>query len=461
MHSSNLSDFLKKVFSPSIYTYTEFPLIDQDPLTIYRNISKGKPSFLLEVTEGPHYSYVGTDPILTLETRDHVTTINIIGKVFISDKHPFTLLREILSFLPNTPLIGFMAYEAARYFEKLPQPKESPQCPDFYFALHKNSYTFDHTSQLIQHHSFNLPSSSSMYCCNVTTNREPPQMYRCNVTEEQYIEGVAKAKEFIEAGDAFQIVLSREYTVDHSINPLALFQQLRDTAPTPFLYLFESDKFSFVGATPERLVQVKEGVVETMPIAGTRGRGAFKTDAELENDLLSDPKENAEHMMLVDLGRNDIGSISEPGTVVISELKTIRHFPKITHLVSKVQGVLQSDMDALDAIRATFPAGTLTGAPKIRAMEIIHQIETKRRGLYGGAVIFLKSRMECDSFIAIRTAFFNENSATVRTGAGIVYDSNPQKELEETQHKACTILDALLNHAQTLRRNVTAVQGGE
>ncbi len=441
MADTHLAQFLKKTFQTSAHEVKITPIASENPLALYKKLaSPHKPSFLLEVNEGTHYSYVGVDPILTLETTNHITTITTVCKKFLSEEHPFKILREILSLLPSTPIIGYMAYEAANYFEKLPKPIGESLCSDFHFTIHKNSYLFNYTNQTLTHHTFKLPSSfyTPTYRCNITSIQKD----RCNITIGQYEEGVRKAQEHIGAGDAFQVVLSREYYETVSTTPLEIYETLRETAPTPFMYLYEHPKFKFVGATPERLIRVKDGLIETMPIAGTRGRG-FTDDKVLEQDLLADPKENAEHMMLVDLGRNDVGSVSESGTVNVSELKSIRRFPKIIHLVSKVQGKLKAGMDALDALKASFPAGTLTGAPKIRAMEIIHSLEQNRRGLYGGAILIFQGRMELDAFIAIRTATIKDNIATVRTGAGIVYDSLPAKELEETQHKARTILEAI------------------
>lgn len=438
MSQSHLFNFLKQTFQSSAFHEETKSLTSEDPLELYKLIATPeKPSFLLEVSEGSPYAYVGIDPVLTLETNNHMTTITVIGKKFLSEEHPFALLREILSFLPKAPIIGYMAYEASSYFEKLPKPIGEPSCADFHFVLHKNSYIFDYKNHTIIHKSFHLPSSFFVpsYRCNVTSLQKEN-------TEEQFEKGVLEAKMQIECGNAFQIVLSREYEEKITTTPTEIYQTLRETSPTPFMYLYEHSDFKFVGASPERLIRVSNGLIETMPIAGTRGRGVID-DQILEKELLADPKENAEHMMLVDMGRNDVGSVSESGTVNVAELKNIRRFPKIIHLVSKVQGKLRAGLDALDALKASFPAGTLTGAPKIRAMEIIHSIEQNRRGLYGGTVLFLQGRMELDAFIAIRTATIKDNIATVRTGAGIVYDSVPAKELEETQHKARSMLEAI------------------
>jgi anthranilate synthase component 1 len=254
---------------------------------------------------------------------------------------------------------------------------------------------------------------------------------------------VRQAKEYILAGDIFQVVLSRGFTMPCPASPFAVYRALRMVNPSPFMFYLQHNGYAVAGASPERLVRTQGRRVETMPIAGTRPRGEGAEDARLEAELLADPKERAEHMMLVDLARNDLGQVAEPGTVVVEELGAVQRLSKVMHLTSRVAATLRSDRDGLDALRVALPAGTLSGAPKIRAMEIIDELEHSRRGLYGGAVGYLDGSGHTDSCIAIRMAEIADGVARVRAGAGIVHDSDPAAEAAETRHKARGVIEAV------------------
>lgn len=255
---------------------------------------------------------------------------------------------------------------------------------------------------------------------------------------------VEKAKEYIHKGDAFQIVLSRQFYKKYLVSPFQIYRALRMSNPSPYMFFIEHNNTFIAGSSPERLASVKNRIVETHPIAGTRKRGATAHDDRvIAEDLLNDKKEVAEHVMLVDLARNDIGSVSVPGTVQIKKFKDIQHLTKVMHITSVVEGELSANKDALDGLRAVFPAGTLSGAPKIRAMEIIDKLEPSRRGLYGGAVCFVDNDGNLESCIAIRMAIMKDNIATVQAGCGIVFDSDPASETEETRSKASAVLNGI------------------
>jgi anthranilate synthase component 1 len=270
-------------------------------------------------------------------------------------------------------------------------------------------------------------------------------------TAEEFGAAVETAKEAIRAGEAFQVVLSQRFEMDTTAHPLDVYRVLRTTNPSPYMYLLRLDGFDIVGASPEALVTVREGKATSHPIAGTRWRGAdADEDALLEKDLLADAKERAEHLMLVDLGRNDLGRVCRPGSVHVVDFFKVERYSHVMHIVSTVTGELDEGRTAFDALAACFPAGTLSGAPKPRAMELIEELEPTRRGLYGGIVGYLDFAGDADTAIAIRTALVRDGVAYVQAGAGIVADSNPQAEDTECLNKARAVLAAIAT-AETLR----------
>jgi anthranilate synthase component 1 len=259
-----------------------------------------------------------------------------------------------------------------------------------------------------------------------------------------FLDGVRKAKEHIAAGDIFQVVLSRQHSAPCAADPFAVYRALRMVNPSPYMFFLKDGTSAVAGASPEMLVRVEGRRVETRPLAGTRPRGAtLEEDRRFEQELLRDEKERAEHLMLVDLGRNDLGRVCEFNSVQVPELMKVERYSHVAHLVSSVTGDLAPDKDALDALVAAFPAGTLSGAPKIRAMEIIDDLEPARRGLYGGALGYVDLRGNLDFCIAIRTVFLEGGRATLQAGAGIVADSDPAAELRETEAKAGAMIEAL------------------
>lgn len=265
-----------------------------------------------------------------------------------------------------------------------------------------------------------------------------------NITKEQYLANVEQAKGYIKEGDIFQVVLSRRMEVSNPPEPFEVYRCLRSSNPSPYLYYFKCRDYQIVGASPEMLVNVTHGIVSTKPIAGTAPRGiTMEEDKKLEQALKNDPKERAEHTMLVDLGRNDVGKVSKFGTVEVTEFMKVERYSKVMHLVSDVKGILREDKTALDALVSILPAGTLSGAPKVRAMEIIDELENTQRGLYGGTVGYLGFDGNIDTCIAIRTVLFRHGKAYVQAGGGIVADSVPEKEYQESENKARAVIQAM------------------
>jgi len=263
------------------------------------------------------------------------------------------------------------------------------------------------------------------------------------MTAEDYCRMVDKAKEYILAGDIFQVVLSQRLSVPFRLPPFSLYRALRRTNPSPFLFFLDFGGFAVVGSSPEILVRLRHGIVTIRPLAGTRRRGATHAEDQLlAEELLNDPKERAEHLMLLDLGRNDVGRVAELGSVRVTESFAIERFSHVMHIASDVQGTLRAGLDAIDVLAAGFPAGTLTGAPKVRAMEIIEELEPTRRGIYAGCIGYFAANGTMDTCIGLRTAVVKDGTMYVQAGAGIVADSNPQAEYEETRQKAQSLLRA-------------------
>ena len=270
-----------------------------------------------------------------------------------------------------------------------------------------------------------------------------------NYTKEEFCKMVEKCREHIIGGDISQIVISQRFEAENPPEPFDVYRMLRSTNPSPYLYYFDHKDYCIAGASPEMLVSVTDGVVLNKPIAGTYPRGATaEKDIENEKLLTTDPKEMAEHTMLVDLGRNDVGRVCKPGTVKVTDFMRVERYSKVMHLVSDVEGQLEEGKTAVDALMSVLPAGTLSGAPKVKAMEIIDSLENVKRGLYGGTVGYMAWNGDIDTCIAIRTVLFRNGKAYVQAGAGIVYDSNPESEFEETKRKAAAVINALEQAAQ-------------
>jgi anthranilate synthase component I len=438
-------------------------------------------AFLLESVEGGEhvgrYSFLGKDPFLILRSRDGKTMIDRGGSVSESDRPFIDTLRQLMAdfrspFVPDLPrftggAVGYLGYGASSWFEPVLGDLGSATdgSDQAGFMLFDTILAFDH----VQHRILIIANAritadddlESLYqfaCAkieflerelerNLSKSERPernPLALQSNYTRERFEEQVRTAKEYIAAGDIYQVVLSQRFEADVDGDPFTVYRALRHVNPSPYMYFIRMGGVSIVGSSPEMLVRVEGSRVETHPIAGTRPRG--RSDAEdirLAEELKRNEKERAEHVMLVDLGRNDVGRVCQYGTVRVPQFMGLEKFSHVMHLTSIVEGKLADDRDRLDALVSCFPAGTVSGAPKVRAMQIIKELEPSGRGLYAGAVGYLDFAGNLDFCIAIRTVIMSKGRAFVQAGAGIVMDSNPTAEYEETRDKARALVRAL------------------
>ncbi len=456
--------------------YREFPCDDLTPIQAFLSLNAQEGAVLLESAvkdqELGRYSLIAVEPFAEFRSKGKCSEYLTRGECDAKSSDPYGHLREVVqaarfSRHPNHPpmvggAIGFATYDAVRLFEEIPdRHTDLHQLPDLLFFFHAVHIAFDHSrgTVLISVHVERTDDPQNDYSAAVdkidevhgrlkaASMRPKSPAYPLRPFEEEMDDAafcslVKKAQEHIFKGDAFQIVLSRSFTSAFPGDPFDVYRALRMTNPSPFMFYIQTKEFAIAGASPERLVRLQKGKLQTMPIAGTRPRIHGEED-KIALELLQDPKEDAEHMMLVDLGRNDLGIVSKIGSVKVKELKVAKYFPHVIHLVSQVESEIAEGFDPLDVLKAVFPAGTLTGAPKIRAMQIIDALESSRRGIYGGAICSIDSNGDFDSCIAIRTALIQKGTATVRAGAGIVFDSDPQKEAEETRAKAKGVIQAI------------------
>ncbi|GAA2004552.1 anthranilate synthase component I [Catenulispora subtropica] len=462
----------------------------ETPVGLYRKLAGERPgTFLLESAEHgiwSRYSFVGVSTGAALSEKDGAA--HWIGEPPVglpTSGDPLDVLRQSLELLhtprlPGLPpltggLVGYLGYDSVRRLERIPElAKDDLRIPELTFLLSLDLAVLDHAdgsvwliANVVNHD--NLPSGVDAAYARAVERLDAmtealnapvvntPLVYdpavaphfTANRTSEDYRETVLRCIEEIKSGEAFQIVVSQRFEAPVAASALDVYRVLRATNPSPYMYLLrmptpDGTGFDIVGSSPEALVKVTEGRAMLHPIAGTRPRGADpEQDAQLAADLLADPKERAEHLMLVDLGRNDLGRISRPGSVEVVDFMAIERYSHIMHIVSTVIGDLAEGRTAFDAVAATFPAGTLSGAPKPRAMEIIEQNEPTRRGLYGGIVGYLDFAGDADTAIAIRTALIRDGVAYVQAGAGIVADSDPAAEDQECRNKAMAVLKAV------------------
>ncbi len=454
--------------------FRELPGDLRTPVSAFLSLaSRAEHAFLLESVLGgerlARYSFLGRDPIARLEV--------VGGKVRIHDSDGMRETREALlpalrsrfgthpAEVPGLPrftggAVGYLTWDAARLFERLPDQHGASQGTVASFAFYNSLVAFDHVRQRLVLIALAEPGSRSAFDGArqrldsfeedlgwerrpaATRRTEPPAALPLT-DGASFRRAVLAAKEYIAAGDIFQVVLSRQHSVDCAIDPFTVYRALRMVNPSPYMYYLKEGEAAIAGASPEMLVRVEGRSVETRPIAGTRPRHAGRDDDAIARELLSDEKERAEHLMLVDLGRNDLGRVCRFGSVSVPELMQVEHYSHVAHIVSSVTGELAEGKDALDALAATFPAGTLSGAPKIRAMQIIDELETRARGLYGGALGYIDLRGNLDFCIAIRTLLLKGGKATLQAGAGIVADSDPGYEERETEAKAQALFEAL------------------
>jgi len=460
-----------------IPVYREVATDLETPVSAYLKIARGRYSFLLESVEGgermARYSFIGTDPYRVL--RMGGSEPDGTGDPLVEIQRELEKWKPVD--IPGLPrfrggAVGYLGYDCIHYFEpRVPMAEGDPvAAPEAVFLFVDSLVIFDHVrhvAQIVVHSPVadgttedeiaKIYANATARIDEIAKRLGEPMPDRVadtisnktaeitsNKSREKYYDMIRRAKKYVVDGDIIQVVPSRRLARPISAPPFALYRALRTVNPSPYMYYLHLDDVHVVGASPEMLVRVEDGMVDTHPIAGTRPRGATdQRDQELERELLSDEKERAEHVMLLDLGRNDIGRVSEPGSVQVTQMFEVERYSHVMHIVSHVTGRLREGMTCYDALRACFPAGTVSGAPKIRAMEIISELETERRGVYAGAVGYFDLAGNMDTAIGIRTMVIKDGIAYVQAGGGIVFDSDPESEFMETEHKAKGSLSAI------------------
>lgn len=485
MHIPSEKEFLKKAKKANVVpVYKEIVADMETPVSAYIKLDKGKYSYLLESVEGgerlARYSFLGINPSLIFTSKGRKIAITKDGKktTFVIAKDPLYEIKKIMSnfkFAGDLSLprfcggfVGYIGYDMVRFFEDIPDKNpDELDFPDSVFILSDELLVFDHINHtikvVINAHIEGNPKVAYK-CSKIRIDRiinslkksvriEPfstgdtkgfKYPIKSSVLKNDFINMVKKAKEYIRDGDIIQTVLSQRFRLKFKSKPFDIYRALRSINPSPYMFYLKYGNLKLIGSSPEIHARCENRIVQLRPIAGTRPRGrSEEEDLKLEKELLKSPKEKAEHIMLVDLGRNDIGRISQPGTVRLSELMVIERYSHVMHIVSECMGKLSPAFDEYDVIRATFPAGTVTGAPKVRAMEIIDELENVKRGPYAGCICYFSFNQNLDSCITIRTIMVEDNTAYIQTGAGIVADSNPAKEYEETKNKARALFKAI------------------
>jgi anthranilate synthase component 1 len=448
------------------------------PLSVYLKLANRPYSYLLESVQGGErfgrYSFIGLPATTRIEAcGNHLRVINAAGSQESEVDDPLAFVESYLAHFkaalyPGLPrfcggLAGYFAYDAVRYIEHKLAGHARPDTlhtPDILLLLSEELAVVDNLSGKLYLIVYADPAAAGAYQAVQTRLKELLALLRrpleiplaapskadkavSEFSEADFIAAVGRAKRYIFDGDIMQVVLSQRTSKPYAASPLALYRALRSLNPSPYMFYYHFDEFHVVGASPEILVRLEGDTVTVRPIAGTRPRGkTAQEDAALAADLLADPKERAEHVMLMDLGRNDVGRVAQTGTVKVTEHMQIEHYSHVMHIVSNVDAKLKPGLKAMDVLRATFPAGTVSGAPKVRAMQIIDELEVSRRGIYAGAVGYLGFNGDMDLAIAIRTGVIKDGMLHVQAGAGIVADSVPQSEWIETQNKAKALLRA-------------------
>jgi anthranilate synthase component 1 len=494
MHTPDYEPEVKEVIrlakQHNLIPITRSLLADMEtPIRVFQHFFSEKRAFLLESVEGgvkwARYSFIGTDPFLTIFAKNGTITVEAGEEKKQLPGKPLEVLKAYLRgysspALPDLPrftggAVGFFGYDLLSYYEKLPAHRiDDLQMNDIEFMFCDQVIVFDHFKQQVKVvANVHIPDKATddeivkayNEACRkidamIGTLRKPSASFavshnsipadvgmgdvKSNVSKEKFISNVERAKEYIRAGDIFQVVLSQRFEIATEASPLQVYRILRTMNPSPYMYCLKMDDEVIVGTSPELLVRVEDEKVETRPIAGTRPRGDTpEQDHALEKELLADEKERAEHLMLVDLGRNDIGRVAEFGTVKCDTFMEIERYSHVMHIVSNVSGRMRKDKDFFDAFISCLPAGTVSGAPKLRAMEIIAELENEARGSYAGAIGYLGFSGNLDTCITIRTIVFKGGKAYVQAGAGIVWDSVPEKEFEETVNKAKAMIKSI------------------
>jgi len=484
MYSPDKETFTRLAAKGNLIPVYREIMADMDtPVTAFKKIDDGRHAFLLESIEGgekwARYTFLGATPAVVIRSKGRRVELlqNGAPPVVTDAADPLAAVRGYLErFRPvevaGLPrffggAVGYLGYDMVRFFEDLPTDKPAHiGAWDSCFLITDTLLIFDNVSQKIKVvANANLDGSSAEDAYREAVARiealiarlkaplpaaepaappEKPVAFASNVSRQQFEAAVEKAKEYIRAGDIIQVVLSQRFSGELTVEPLDIYRVLRTLNPSPYMFFLRLDDTIVLGASPEVMVRKEGDRVELRPIAGTRPRGgSAPEDQRLAEELLADPKERAEHVMLVDLGRNDLGRVCCTGTVKVSELMVVERYSHVMHIVSNVQGKLAPDMDAFDLVRATFPAGTLSGAPKVRAMEIIDELEPCRREIYGGAVGYFSFSGNMDLAIAIRTLVVKDGRIHLQAGAGLVADSDPAAEYQETVNKAMAVVKAI------------------
>ena len=475
--------------------YTHIPvtrqiLADVDtPVSCYLKLADGPYSYLFESVQGGEkwgrYSIIGLPCRQVISIYDHRVEISLHGKICqtFEVECPLAWVREFqsrfrvpdIAGLPSFQggLVGYFAYDSVRYVERHLQgkaPQDTLNTPDILLMVSEEVIVFDNLNGVMnliviadsaqpdarqkaeqrldelaeRMASVNAPQPKLDMQAAASADALPESAFVSGFKQADFEAAVEKIKRYILDGDVMQVVISQRLSIPFQASPLALYRALRNLNPSPYMYYLNLADSHIVGSSPEILARVENGKISVRPIAGTRRRGYNEAeDQALEAELLADPKEIAEHLMLIDLGRNDAGRVSKPGTVEVTDKMAIERYSHVMHIVSNVEGELRDDCDAIDALKATLPAGTLSGAPKVRAMEIIDELEPVKRGIYGGAVGYLSWKGNMDTAIAIRTAVIKDGQLHIQAGAGVVADSIPALEWKETMNKARAIFRAV------------------
>lgn len=456
------------------------------PVTAYQRIANGSSAFLFESVVGGErvgrFSFVGSSPFVTLTaTGRHVVIETCSGdRREFDSADPLKELDQLVSeyqsvSVPGLPrftggAVGYAAYDVVRYTEHLPNvPHDDRQLPDLSFALYDTMVVFDHIRKVVlvialadtsrgdlEESRARAEERLDVLCrqlafsgddvelTDIDLTVDPSPVVKSNFTQAEFCAAVERCREFIRAGDIFQVVIGQRLEYRSAAKPLDVYRALRMVNPSPFMFLLRTADVDLVGSSPEIMVRVEDGEATIRPLAGTRARGTTPAeDRLLAEELLSDPKERAEHVMLIDLARNDIGRVAEYGSVVLSDVMVVERYSHVMHITSNVSGQLKPGLSAVEALRAGLPAGTVSGAPKVRAMEIIDEVEPLKRGPYGGAVGYIDFTGNMDTCIALRTLVMKDGVIYIQAGAGIVADSVAEMEYRETQNKARAMLKAI------------------
>jgi len=494
MYKPSLQEFLKLSKKANIIpVYKEISADLDTPVSAFLKLKKDNYAFLLESVEGQEkiarYSFLGSNPSIIFKSK--AKNIQIIYPVrkstlrFVTPTDPLDEIKKIMKdFKPANikglprfygGFVGYIGYDMVRFFEKLPDKNpDDLKLPDSIFILTDNILVFDHVNHTIKiivnvmlpkqrKNSLEVKKTGAYSNAikkieSIRQDLRRPLIEKenkinkhkiniiSNFKKSEFQDTVIKAKSYIKRGDIIQVVLSQRFKINTDIDPLDIYRNLRSINPSPYMFFLKLNGVILIGSSPEMLVRCEDGLVQTRPIAGTRPRGrSEKEDLKLEQELLNDNKEKAEHLMLVDLGRNDLGRVCKKGAVKVSEFMQVERYSHVMHLVSGIEGSLDKRYDIYDCLRACFPAGTVSGSPKIRAMEIIDELEGLRRGPYAGCVGYFSFSHNMDTCITIRTIIIKDNSGYIQAGAGIVADSIPEKEYFESINKARALIEAINN----------------